>query len=151
MRAAVRHSLIALVAVAISASGASGVRASCGDWLAGHDSILTPNPIVVPGSTASSLLLNDQHSERLAGLISSEPVKEPVRGHCRGPACGRSKDIPLTPPRVPVRLDRDQSACVTERLLCNTTSGLAWRIGESALLSSQTHTQRIDRPPQSAL
>lgn len=126
--------IVAVLALITLGSSASA-KASCGDWLVGHD-------------------LPDQGSQLISAVETggnqAKPAEAPRRRPCNGPSCGRAPVAPLAPSDAPTTpLDLDRAALLSSLPPVDASAADAWLVVDEPL-SIPAVSGPPERPPRAA-
>jgi len=88
-----RAAAAAVLVIACGAWGVADARASCGDWLEGHQTAGHVSGVHAAAETAADPVAGD-----------AAPASRPARGPCRGPTCSTR---PVSTPALPSEPPRD--------------------------------------------
>lgn len=141
-----RIAVLAIGATLLQGAMARTAAASCGDWLAGHETVAADANAVAANTTHATIARNDFASN--LGLTSSG-AELPTHA-CNGPACHKlptMPDAPLSPVTSRVIVSQWLLGASLAKLLCLPVAGRVF--AEHAGVLQPAEQDRIERPPRS--
>jgi hypothetical protein len=148
-RVGCRDLVVAVLATACVAWAVSDARASCGDWLEGHENNgHQSNAWQAADHGATDHGATDQAAATARTEREAAPRARPSRGPCRGPSCSkRPPTAPLAPSEPPHESAGERWCQLVESPAPMSVSRFAVAMGdEPAPLSACSG--RLDRPPR---